>query len=102
MKFAAGAPTSENSSIDTNLNQGGSMYKRRRSTIALLKNTIAQTKLNKVALLFFILINGKSNSKIRVFSKSDSSIKCVTSDAEAFLIYIGVVDYLDRPGKYIY
>lgn len=77
------------------------MYKRRRSTIALLKNTITQTKLNKVKEAFnvinqilklgFIILN--------ILFKSDSSIKCVTSDAEAFLIYIGVVDYLDRPGK---
>lgn len=47
VKFAAGGPTSENNSIEANLNNGN-LYKRRRSTMALLKNTITQSKLNKV------------------------------------------------------
>ena len=52
--------------------------KRRRSTIAMLKSTLTQSaKLNK--------------------SESRLSVKGVSSDAESFMVLVGVVDYLDRP-----
>lgn len=71
-----GASLANCSSFENNLQQPSTFqYKRRRSTLALLKSTLGQSKLNK----------------------SDLSIKGLSIDAESLIIFVGTVDYLDRP-----
>ncbi|CAF0718290.1 unnamed protein product [Brachionus calyciflorus] len=65
-------------SMENNLNNMSSNYSnknRRRSTIALLKSTLTQSKLNK----------------------SEQSIRGIAVDAEACKVLVGCVDFLDRP-----
>ena len=37
---------------------------------------------------------------LKIISKSELSIKGLSTDTEAFIIMVGVVDFLDRPGIY--
>jgi len=52
--------------------------KRRRSTIALIKGSMGRHQHNN--------------------NKSELNLKGIGQDAEAFVIMVGVVEFLDRPG----
>lgn len=79
-----GTPRNESSvnfiEPDNSNHVSGDRYKRRRSTIALIKDQMSQS---------------------RHHNKSELNLKGIGNDAEAFVVMVGVVDFLDRPGKFL-
>jgi len=84
----------EDHNLDNNV-QFHSIHKNRRSTIALIRNTLTHSKAHKV----------KCQTEYKICKlnliykqKKDCNSKGLSSDTEAFAILVGVVEFLDRPG----